>query len=303
MSASSATSAPRWFIVVNLLSAIGFGLLSMTLCLPSMHEWSELLNAPQADVQLTFSAFVVAFGIAQVVYGPLSDLYGRKRMLVIGFSIAILASLAAAWASGIWWLVIARFCQGAGAAAGLVIGRAMVQDFFAASDRARIMAYIGMAMGLCPPLGTIVGGQVHVVFGWRANFLIAAAVAVIILALVVLCLPGGRPERSQNHWLKEIATAYGVLMRERLYVGFVAILSMCTGTFYVFLAGAPSVLAGYGVGPAEIGWYIMFIPLSYIVGSFLTSRLLRYIPENRLMTLGLSSSLTGTLLVLALALA
>ena len=124
-------------LLLNLLAQISFGLIAMTICLPSMQEWGALFGASQAQVQLTFSAFVVAYGVCQLVYGPLSDRYGRKVVLVTGLAILAAGSLIAAMAQSLDVLIAARVLQGVGSAAGAVVGRAMVQDRFAGSQRTK----------------------------------------------------------------------------------------------------------------------------------------------------------------------
>lgn len=293
---------PRRLLVASLLATIGYGLVAMTLCLPSLPSWSETFGVAHDAVQLTFSSFVIGFGGAQVIYGPLSDRHGRRRLLFVGLGLAVLGSLAAAAAQGLAWLVAARFVQGAGAAAGMVLGRAMVQDFFAAADRTRVMAYTGMVLGLCPPTATVIGGQVHVLAGWRANFVLAALLAVVLLAIAWRVVPADRPaKKASEHWLREFARAYAHLLRLPAFLAYCAILGMCTGAFYVFLAGLPVVLTDYGVGPAEIGWYVMFPPLCYIAGNFVCSRLLKRTSEMRIMFLGQFTTLVGISITLALA--
>ncbi|MFT5933443.1 MAG: DHA1 family bicyclomycin/chloramphenicol resistance-like MFS transporter, partial [Hydrogenophaga sp.] len=154
-------------LIANLLSQLAFGLLAMTICLPSMQEWSAIFSSSQAAVQLTFSGFVVAYGLLQLVYGPLSDRWGRKRVLLLGLAVACAGSVMAALAPDLNTLIAARVLQGAGCAAGMVVGRALVQDLFQGPQRTRVMAYVGMAMGLVPPVATVLGGQMHVVLGWR----------------------------------------------------------------------------------------------------------------------------------------
>ena len=168
---------PNPWLVANLLAQIAFGLLAMTICLPSMPSWSVTFAASSAAVQLSFSGFVVAYGVLQLWYGPWSDRIGRRNVLLVGLALALAGSLMAAAAPSLAWLVGARVLQGAGSAAGMVVARAMVQDLFQGPQRTRVMAYIGMTLGLCPPLATIVGGQLHVGLGWRANFVLMALLA------------------------------------------------------------------------------------------------------------------------------
>lgn len=143
---------PSGRLIATVLGQLAFGLFAMTISLPSMQEWGVIFDVSQPAVQLTFSGYVLTYGALQLVYGPLSDRVGRKRVLLMGMGLAFVGSFAAAIAPNLTLLTWARVFQGAGAAAGMVVGRAMVQDLFDGPDRTRVMAYVGMAMGLCPPL-------------------------------------------------------------------------------------------------------------------------------------------------------
>ncbi len=314
--AAESTPLPhRPMFLATLLAQIAFGLIAMTICLPSMQEWGALFGETQARVQLTFSGFVVAFGVFQLVYGPLSDRYGRKGVLMTGLALMAVGSLVAALATSLEVLIAARFLQGAGSAAGTVVGRAMVQDSFAGPQRTKVMAYIGMAMGLSPPLAAVVGGQLHVRFGWQANFVLIAVLAVLMLLVTWRNLPSradisgragagvahpGTP--AGGHWLAGMLSAYATLLQQKSLVLYVLLMCMTTAAFYTFLSGAPIVLGSYGVGPEGIGWYIMVIPVAYIAGNFLTSRLIQGKGERWVMALGQVATLAGVLLMLALAL-
>jgi hypothetical protein len=112
----------RGWLTANLVAQLGFGLLAMTICLPSMQDWATTFGASQASVQLTFSGYIAAYGGLQLVYGPLSDRIGRKPVLMLGLALAVLGSLLAAVAPSLWLLTAARVLQGAGTAAGMVVG-------------------------------------------------------------------------------------------------------------------------------------------------------------------------------------
>jgi DHA1 family bicyclomycin/chloramphenicol resistance-like MFS transporter len=291
------------WLIANLLAQIAFGLLAMTLCLPSMQEWGTIFTTSQADVQLTFSGYVVAYGALQLVYGPLSDRHGRKPILMLGLVVAGLASVMAALATDIAQLTAARVLQGAGSAASMVVSRSMVQDLFAGPQRTRVMAYIGMALGMCPPLATLLGGQIHVHFGWQTNFVLLAVLAVSLLVAAWLGLPRvAKSAPAPGHWLRAMLSAYARLLREPRFLLYVAILAATTATFYAFLAGAPIVLKGYGIGPDGIGWFIMAVPVSYILGNFMTSRLIAQAGESRVMAWGQALTLGGLVVMLALGL-
>jgi DHA1 family bicyclomycin/chloramphenicol resistance-like MFS transporter len=304
MTFSAARPAPHGLLIANLLAQLAFGLLAMTICLPSMQEWGAIFGSSQAAVQLTFSGFVVTYGSLQLLYGPLSDRVGRKKILMVGLAVSFAGSVLAALAPSLPLLVAARVLQGAGAAAGMVVGRAMVQDLFDGPQRTRVMAYVGMAMGLCPPLATIVGGQLHVRLGWQANFVVMAGLAAVLFVAAWRGLPDHRQATTvQPHWMRAMFSSYARLAREPSFLLYVLLLAMATATFYAFLGGAPIVLGSYGVKPDGIGFFIMAIPGSYIVGSYLTSRFVRLMGERRLMFFGQALTLAGIVLMLALALA
>lgn len=314
-------AASRW-LVAGLIAQVALGLLAMTICLPSMQAWPALFDASQAEVQLTFAGFAASYGVLQLVHGALSDRLGRKPVLLVGLGLAAAASLLAALSTALWVLVLARLLQGAGCAAGMVIGRAMVQDLFDGAARTRVMAYLGMSMGLCPPLALVVGGAIDVRLGWKANFVVIAIAAVALLVTAWRVLPdvAGRPRsaagtvgnasaasassEAATSTLAAVLAGYGALLRVPTFGLYLTIVAMTTAAFYTYLGATPIVLAAYGVTPDRVGFYVMVPPLSYILGNLLTTRLLRRGQDDRrLMLIGQASTLVGILLVMALALA
>lgn len=298
MTATSVTPRVRPALIANLLGQIAFGLVIMTICLPSMQEWGRMFDTDQSGVQLTFSGYVAAYGVLQLLYGPLSDRYGRRPVLLLGLGLALAGSVLGALAPNLGVLTLARVIQGAGGAAGMVVGRSMIHDWFVGTDRTRMMAYVGMAMGVCPPSATILGGYLHVHFGWQANFVLVAVLSALLLAAAWWGLPVQRPLAPGSAsssasgaavaplgW-GQMLSSYGQLLKNRSFLMYMVILSCTTSAFYTMLGGAPIVLKSYGVGPDGVGFYIMFGPLSYIVGNFLTSHLVHRLGERRVMVWG-----------------
>lgn len=295
---------PRAWLMANLVGQLAFGLLAMTICLPSMQDWPATFGASQASVQLTFSGFVAAYGAMQLVYGPWSDRIGRKPVLLAGLAVAFVGSVMAALAQDLGTLVFARVLQGAGSAAGMVTSRALVQDLFVGAERTRIMAVVGMCLGLMPPLATVLGGRVHVGIGWQANFAGLSVLAVLLAVAAWRGLPD-RPPREQpaTGMVRSLLGGYARLLRDRTFLLYVLMMCSTTATFYSFLAGAPVVLKAYGVTPERVGFYIMCIPMAYIFGNLLTSRLIHRQGERRIMIWGQALTVAGILLMLALGLA
>lgn len=156
-------------------------------------------------------------------------------------------------------------------------------------------------MGLVPPIATVLGGQLHVSLGWRANFVLIALLGVALFVAAWRGLPDHqRATQAQPHWLRVMVSSYRQLAREPAFLCYVAILSSSTASFYAFLSGAPIVLGQYGVGPGGVGFYIMVGPLSYVVGNYLTTQLVHRVRERRIMLLGQSLILTGISLIASL---
>jgi DHA1 family bicyclomycin/chloramphenicol resistance-like MFS transporter len=294
----------HFFLMANLVAQLAFGLLAMTICLPSMQDWADTFGSTQAAVQLTFSGFVAAYGGMQLVYGPMSDRFGRKPVLLAGLVIACAGSVLAALATDLGVLTLGRVLQGAGSAAGMVTARAMVQDLFQGAERTRVMAFIGMSMGVCPPLATLLGGQLHVRVGWQANFAVMAVLAVALMAAAWWGLPRLKPPAPQPAGaMRTLVASYARLARQPAFLLYVVLLSSATATFYSFLGGTPLVLKAYGVRPEHLGWYIGVIPIAYIFGNLATVRLARTHTDRFIMGWGQALTIAGLLIVVALGLA
>jgi MFS transporter, DHA1 family, multidrug resistance protein len=208
----------------------------------------------------------------------------------------------AALARNVETLVVARFVQGAGAAACMVLGRAAVQDLFTGPARTRMMAYVGMAMGLCPPLATVIGGQLHVALGWQSNFVLMAVVGAALMLTAWRGLPAQlqtRPAAGATA-RRNLRADFAELLRHRGFRLNTLILSTNSASFYAFLGGAPVLLGNLGVGPDRVGFYIMLIPISYIVGNFVSTRIVMRKGEAWMRRTGMGLTLGGIGVVVAL---
>jgi MFS transporter, DHA1 family, multidrug resistance protein len=288
---------PKALILGVLIAQVVLGLATLTICLPSMQEWSEQLDAPPSTVQLTLGLYALAYGVMQLVWGPLSDRVGRRSVMLAGLALLLLGLIVAALSQGVGWLVAARVLQGVGAAAGAVAARASVNDLFDGGERARVMGMVGMAMGLTPPLATLVGGTLHERVGWQANFALLAVVAFGLLIVAWRVLPRLAPGLPATP-ARSMASVYLRLASTRGFAASALVVAFTTATFYAFLGAAPFVLKSQGVGPARMGWFMMVLPLSYIVGNYLTTRLVRKHAAWSLMSWGQSMTLVGIVLMM-----
>ncbi len=294
---------PGLRLKIILVLQVAFGMLAMTVCLPSMQDWAALFDASPGSVQWTLGGYVGAFGVGQIVCGALSDRLGRKAVLLGGLAVVVVGSALAAAASELWLLTLARAAQGVGCAAGAVGGRAAVQDLFVGRARTRMMAAIGMTMGVGPPLGILLGGQLHAHAGWRAGFVLVAVLASALWLATWLGLPRQRPIAAQTPFgLRAMWRGYMQLLRLPVFSWHVAVLAMTTAAFYSFLGGGPLTLLGMGVSVERLGLYMMYPSAGFIVGNIMTQQWLRRgVDERALMRRGQSMAVLAPAVILLLA--
>jgi MFS transporter, DHA1 family, multidrug resistance protein len=242
--------------------------MSTDLYLPSLPHLQRVLAAPVAQVQLTLSVFLVGFACAQLIYGSLSDRFGRRPVLLGGMLVYLAATAACTLAPSIEALIAARFFQAVGACAAPVLARAVVRDVHGPRQAARLLAMIGTAMALAPALAPILGGYIDLWFGWRANFAfltifgLAALIAVIAMLAEtnrhkdILAL---RPGRILSYSL--------LLLRDRVFMGYVLTLSLAFCGLFAFISGSPFVLIELlGVRPERFGLYFALVAAGYMAG-------------------------------------
>ncbi|MDP3252731.1 MAG: multidrug effflux MFS transporter [Hydrogenophaga sp.] len=241
----------RIALILGLLSAIGPFAIDMYL--PALPAIGSSLGATVGQVQWTLTAFFISLGVGQLFYGPVSDMVGRKPPLYFGLGLFALASVGCALTSDVQTLVVLRFLQGLGAAAGMAIPRAVVRDLHTGNEAARIMSLLMLVFSVSPILAPLVGSGVIVLTGWRGVFWAVALASVAGLVLVYGALTETRAQADRlESSLGSALRSYGVLLRDRHYLGLVGIASTALAGFFVYLAGSPFVMIDhYGLTPTQ----------------------------------------------------
>jgi len=262
--------------VAGLLTAIvAIGALSIDMFLPSLPAIAGAFEARPATVQLTVTLFLAASAISQLVYGPLSDRFGRRRTLLAGMSLYAAGGLLCWTAPTIATLVLARVVQAFGAGAGPVNGRAIVRDLYAPERAARVFGYMGTAQVLTPILAPIIGGWVHVRHGWRAVFLVLAAFGVVFLAGSFALVPETNVQRDPEALRPgRLAGNVGRLLRDPTYLGYVLVVTLMFSGQFAFISGSAFVLIEIlGVSPDVYGLCFGLAALGIMTGAFAAGRL------------------------------
>jgi len=238
-------------LLLGLLSAIGPFAIDMYL--PALPAIGQSLHADIGAVQMSLTAFFLSLGAGQLLYGPISDMVGRKPPLYAGLLLFALASIGCALATDIQTLIVLRFIQGLGAAAGMAIPRAVVRDLHTGTDAARLMSLLMLVFSVSPILAPLAGSAVIAFSGWRGVFWAVTVAAVAGLAMMVKLLDETRPasERVESS-LGSALSAYWLLLRDTHYLGLVFIGSFAMAGFFTYLANSSFVMIGHtrGLSPA-----------------------------------------------------
>lgn len=263
----------RTALVLGLLSAIGPFAIDMYL--PALPSIGQSLGASVGAVQASLMAFFISLGIGQIIYGPVSDMVGRKPPLYFGLALFAAASVGCALAPDVQTLVVLRFIQGLGACAGMVIPRAVVRDLHTGTDAARLMSLLMLVFSVSPILAPLAGSLLIESLGWRSVFWAVTVAGVLGLVLLATSLPETRPpEQRVDSSVGSALSAYGVLLRDRRFMGLVFTGAFGISGFFVYLANSSFVLIDhYGLSPRQYSIAFAVNAASFIGVSQFTGKL------------------------------
>lgn len=271
---------------------------ALNLFLPSMPGVAVALAADYATVQLTLSLFLAGFAVAQLVYGPLSDRFGRRPILLFGLVLYFVGSVICLMAPTIEILVFGRVVQAVGGGAGMVLSRAIIRDLYDREQAASMMAYVVMAMAVALMFSPATGGYLDVWFGWRAGFAVTAVVGLGLAIAVALTLAETRAPGPQASGVMRVIMDGASLLGLRSFLGYACQVSCTSCVFFAFLGGAPYVTVTLlGRPPDEYGLYFMIIAIGYIVGNFCSGRISRRIGLDNMVAFGTSASIAGSVVM------
>lgn len=296
---------PESRIITAIVTAlVAFGAISTDLYLPSLPAIAAQFEVGAGAVQLTLSVFLAGFAVSQLVYGPLSDRFGRRPVLLGGLTLYVLASLACAVADSLALLILARFCQAVGACAGVVLGRAIVRDLHEPAQAAKVLSHVAAAMALAPALGPIVGGYVEAWFGWRANFLLLVGFGGLTWLACIALLP--ETNNRKNPEATRIGRSWAIyreLAGHPLYRGYVLVCAFAYSGIFAFISGSAFVLIEVlGLPPERYGLCFAAVVAGYMIGAFASGRLTLRLGLERLVAAGALVALLGGLLAAGLTL-
>lgn len=250
--------------------------LSMDMYLPALPEVGTSLHSPAATVQLTLTACLLGLAAGQLVVGPMSDRWGRRRPLVIGMTAYVLASAACALAPTVTLLVVFRLLQGIAGAAGIVIARAVVRDLYDGLAMARFFSTLMLISGAAPILAPVLGGQLLRVTDWRGIFLTLALFGLLLTLIVARWLPETLPpgDRHAGGVADALRTMRG-LLTDRVFTGYVLVASFGFATLFSYVSASPFVFQEiYGASPQTFSLLFMLNSIALIAAGQFNGRVL-----------------------------
>lgn len=240
---------------------------------PSMPALEKAFETDYGRVQLILSMFLAAIAISQIVIGPLSDRFGRRPVLLVGFAFFIASCVAAPFAPSIEALIAIRVVQGATGCVGIVLGRAIVRDLFERRQAASMLGYVTMGLAVAPMLAPSIGGQLQELFDWTAIFWFMAALGVGCLAVTWRYVPETNRNPTPKLSFGTMFADFWRLLKDTDFLLFTASSSLATGVFFAFLGGAPFVSERMlNLSPGVYGLWFALAPVGYALGNFISGR-------------------------------
>ena len=266
---------PLMIAALAMLSA--FAPMSIDMYLPAFPTIRAEFQATTSEVQLSLSAFMLAFGFGQIIYGPLGDYFGRRPVLIAGVVLYIIVTVLCLLAHNAPQLILLRFIQGLAACAPPVMARTMVRDLAERDQAAQVMSIIMASTSMAPMLAPSIGSVVMGVFGWRAIFTTLAVFGLLSLVMALLVVKETlRPELRGPLAFASIIARFGELLRSRIFVGYALTTGFLFGAMFSYVSLSSFVLIGiYGLSPTLYGVVFGCTVVTMTVGASINGRFTR----------------------------
>ncbi|SEQ00324.1 multidrug effflux MFS transporter [Piscibacillus halophilus] len=285
----------HWKLILMLGAFTALVPLTIDLYLPAFPELAGDLGTSASLIQLSLTTSLIGIAFGQLVIGALSDIFGRKKPLIIAISVYIVASIICAVAPNIWVLVVARFIQGFSGAGGIVISRSIIRDLYSGSELTKMFSLLVLVMGLAPILAPMIGGQILLFTSWRGLFVILSVAGLILTAVAILRLKESLPlnERSDGG-LKATISVFVRLTKHRRYMGFALVQGFASAAMFAYISGSSFILQDiFEISPQAYAMIFGLNALGFISMSQVVGRLSGIVHEEKLLITGFIIALTG----------
>lgn len=271
----------KWFILI-VYALVPITGMAIDMYAPSLPAMTEYFASTDSWLQLSLSIYLLGFSIGQLCFGPFSDYWGRRNLLLLGASIFVLSCLGAALSPSIPWLIVFRTLQGFGIAAVSAITKAIITDCYRNEALERHASYLTSAWALGPILAPVVGGYLQTYFHWQAVFYILLAYAGFFLVLAWRFLPETLPTRKPLD-AKHLLGNYKMILSHTGFIGIVIGLACSYSTMIIFSLSAPFIVqTTLGFEAKTFGQLALVMGVVYFCGTLLNPHLRRYVRAKHL---------------------
>jgi DHA1 family bicyclomycin/chloramphenicol resistance-like MFS transporter len=282
--------------IVTLVLLAGLSALSMNIFLPSLPAMAKWFDAPYALMQLSVALYLLLSGLLQVVIGPISDRYGRRKVILGALVLFLIATIGTLVAPTAEVFLFFRMAQ-AVVAAGMVLSRAVVRDMVSDAEAASMIGYVTMGMSIVPMIGPVIGGVLDEALGWQANFGLLAVLGLVVTALVWADL--GETATLRRISLADQIRSYPGLLQSQRFWGYVGSATFTSGAFFAYLGGAPYVgNTVFHLTSSQVGVLFAIPAVGYAAGNFLAGRFSVRVGLNRMVLAGSLITSGGLVLLL-----
>lgn len=288
-------------LIILLAATSALGPAAMQILLPALPVIKETFEVSTEVAQLTLSLSMLAIALGTLFFGPLSDKYGRKPVMLFGLSITIAGSIFCFLANTIELLIAGRFIQAFGAAVGLVLARAIVRDVYGPQEAARVIATLVMVMVVAPMLSPALGGELMLRLGWEYVFIVITIACILISLLLIKSLPETLKEPVPFTGVAAMISNYVLLFRSRAFCGYAFCVTFVSVLFFSFISAAPEIMVSVLKRPPnEYGYYFVMIPIGFMAGNYFARHFGRSMELNRMISIGAIIGFTGVTLAIGL---
>ncbi len=279
----------RQKLVLFIIFLMTMSQLAITIYLPSMPALVKSFHTGHAAIQLSLTVFLIAYGFSQFIYGPLSDIYGRRVIILIGLMIFLIGTLGCIFANNTTIFLISRIIQGLGIGCGDTMGRAILCDRFDNKAFIKAAATIGMAATITPFVGPLVGGYLEVYFNWHFSFIIMLLYALIILISIFYYFPESKPlDQFVEVDFKNIIHSYQFIFRNRVFLGFFVPGLVCfVGEMLYNIVSPFLIVQQLHLSAITFGWLTLFTIVGLFIGTLITRFTSHYFKHDAMVFYGM----------------
>jgi DHA1 family bicyclomycin/chloramphenicol resistance-like MFS transporter len=274
-------------LIIVLAAITALGPMAMQIFLPALPAIQDAFTVSAGRAQLVLSASLAAIAFSTLFYGPASDRFGRRPVMVVGLAIFLVGSIICAVAPSISLLIFGRVVQAVGGGAGMVLSRAIIRDLYDRETAAKMLAYMVTALVLAPMVAPLIGGILNDWTGWRSIFVFTGIAGLAALALAYPRVPETLAQPIRDQSIIGMVRSFVSLLRVPAFLGYVGQLSFGLGMFMAFIGAAPFVVVRVlERPPTELGVWLMLMSGGFMAGTFLTARIAGRIGVDRMILLG-----------------